>query len=181
MSDKLIDPVFEGLGAILNNRKPKSQLRTEQTRAMYLEAFIKFAEIYANNELGNMEVDIQKIGEYIYSTNFAYQENLKIESVYDCFELIENDIINGLPIWRFMKCSEKQLKILENNFNNMIQEEEQRLTDTYICKSCRYLQEQYLDLGYMCKCNYQEKFTRKRSGFHDYTTVKSCKDYEKKS
>jgi len=178
-SDKLVDPVFESLGAILNGKKPKSQIETEKTRAMFLEAFIKFAEIYANNELGNMEVDIQKVGEYVYSTNFAYQNNFKIESVYDCFKLIEDDILNGMPIWRFMKCSEKQLSILENNFNNVIQEAEQKLIDTYICKSCNYLKEEHLDLGYICKCTYQEKFTRKRSGFHDYSTVKSCEDYEK--
>ena len=173
--DNLIDPVYVEMSAILNGKRPPSERKLEEQRAMFLEGYIRFAEIFAQSELGDMEIDIAKLALYIFSPEFKYQLTYQINNMDDVYKMIEQDILNGMPIWRFFKCSNNVLKILEDTFKKDLDDAEQETRKKYICKRCRHLEERNLDLGYMCRCNSRERGIR---GFHDYTKIKKCKYFE---
>lgn len=176
--DSLIDDVFIEMAAILNNKRPPSERKLERQRAMFLEGYIRFAEIFAQSELGDMEIDIAKLALYIFSPEFAYQTTYNVKTIDDVYKIIEVDVLNGMPIWRYFKCSKETLKILEDTFKKDIYEAEQEIKQQYICKRCSYLEEKHLDLGYVCKCRNKNRSERERIGFHDYTKVKECKYFE---
>jgi len=177
MQDDLIDSVFTEMSAILNNKRPPSERKLEEQIAMFLEGYIRFAEIFAESELGNMEIDIKKLALYVFSPQFKYQMTYQIKNMDDVYKTIEEDILNGMPIWRYFKCSENIMKILEQTFKNDAENENKKIREKYICKRCKYLEEKYMDIGYMCRC----KGNRwKRTGFHDYTKVKKCEMFEEK-
>ncbi len=176
--DNLIDPVYVEMSAILNGKRPPSERKLEEQRAMFLEGYIRFAEIFAQSELGDMEIDIAKLAMYIFSPEFKYQLTYQINNIDDVYKIIEEDILNGMPIWRYFKCSKSAMQILEDTFKRDVEEEERKIREKYICKRCKYLKEKYLDLGYTCKCTSDKKWQLKRQGFHDYTKVKTCKYFE---
>jgi len=175
MQDDLIDNVFIEMSAILNNKRPPSERKLEEQRAMFLEGYIRFAEIFAESELGDMEIDIKKLALYVFSPDFKYKMTYQIKNINDVYKIIEKDILDGMPIWRYFKCSERIMKILENTFKNDAEEEEKKIKKKYICKRCKYLKEAHMDLGYMCKCTADKIH---RSGFHDYSKVKKCEKFE---
>lgn len=144
---------------------------------MFLEGYIRFAEIFAQAELGDMEIDIKKLALYVFGPEFKYQQTYDIKIIDDVYGIIEDDILNGMPIWRYFKCSDNLSKILENTFKNEVDEEERKIKEKYICRRCIYLEEKYMDLGHMCRCNNRERNTR-RTGFHDYTKIKGCKYFK---
>lgn len=176
--DDLIDPIFTEMSAILRGKRPPSERKLEEQRAMFLEGYIRFAEIFAQSELGDMEVDIKKLALYIFSPEFKYQQTYDIKSIDDVYKMIEEDILNGMPIWRYFKCSNSLLRILEDTFKNDALEEERRIKEKYICKRCIYLEEKHLDLGYMCRCKNGERNNFRRSAFHDYTKINKCKYFK---
>ena len=67
--DDLAQDFMVEMAAILHG-KDHLHSRLEKKRAMFLEGYIRFAEIFAQSEIGDMEVDITKLALYIYSPNF---------------------------------------------------------------------------------------------------------------
>ena len=178
--DNLIEPFMVEMAAILNNKRPPSERKLEEQRALFLEGYIRFAEIFAQSELGNMEVDIAKLALYIFSPEFKYQTTYDIKNIDDIYMIIEDDILNGMPIWRYFKCSEKTMMMLEKNFADEAERKKRELEEKYICKRCKYLDEKNMDLGYMCRCNSRDRNRLKRGYFHDYTKIKECKYFTSK-
>jgi hypothetical protein len=180
-ADGLVDNMLVEMAAILNNKRPPSERKRELQRALFLEGFIRFAEIFAQSELGDMEVNIAKIATYVYSPEFAYQESFEIRGINDVYRAIENDILNGMPIWRFFKCSKWTAEMLDRQFTFDAEEEKRRIEEKYICKRCRSLKEEYHDLGYLCKCTNRKREDKVGgSGFHNYKRIRSCKFFEEK-
>lgn len=173
--DNLIDPVYVEMSAILNGKRPPSERTLEKQRAMFLEGYIRFAEIFAQSELGDMDIDIAKLALYVFSPEFRYQTAYKIKNMNDVYKLIEEDILNGMPIWRYFKCSKRVKQILEDAFKTERDEEERRVKEMYICKRCRYLNEKHMHIGHYCVCRSPKRNIR---GYHDYTKIKKCKYFE---
>jgi hypothetical protein len=177
--DNLIEPFMIEAAAILNNKRPPSERKLEEQRAMFLEGYIRFAEIFAQNELGSMEIDIAKLALYVFSPEFKYQMTYQIKNIDDVFKIIEEDILNGMPIWRYFKCSKRIMQIFEDTFRRDTEEEEQKIKEKYMCKRCKHLQEKYHDLGHYCVCrSRQREYKLGRSGYHDYTKIEDCKYFE---
>ncbi len=179
--DSLIDDVFKHFAAVLNNKRPPSERKLEKQRAMFLEGYIKFAEIFAESELGNMEVDIAKLALYVFSPEFVYHTTYKIENIEDVYKMIEEDILNGMPIWRYFKCSDWTLSMLEKQFKNDIDEEEKRIKEKYICKRCKHFKEDYKDLGHYSVCKSRQRQIEKGRDYHDYKKIKTCKYFNSES
>ncbi len=177
--DNLIEPFMVEMSAILNNKRPPSERKLEEQRAMFLEGYIRFAEIFAQSELGDMEVDIAKLALYVFSPEFQYQMTYRIKNMDDVYKIIEEDILNGMPIWRYFKCSRKTAEILEKAFKIEVDEEERKIREKYICKRCKYFDEKYTDLGHYCVCKSNKRqWDRGRVGYHYYKKIKSCKYFE---
>ncbi len=163
------------MSAILNGKRPPSERKMENLRAMFLEGYIKFAEVFAQSELGNMEIDIAKLALYIYSPEFNLQVAYQVKSIDDIYKLIEDDILNGMPIWRFFKCSEKTMQVLENAFNHEVEVEVKQ----YLCKQCQYLKEKFHDLGHYCVCTNRQREYKLGRGYHDYREITDCEFFKR--
>jgi len=179
--DGLIEDFMIEASAILNGKRPPSERKLEEQRALFLEGYIRFAEIFAQNELGSMEIDIAKLALYVFSPEFKYQMTYNIKTLDDVYKIIEEDVLNGMPIWRYFKCSEKTMQILENSFKNEAEEEKRMLEEKYICKRCKHLREEYKDLGHYCVCRSRARECELgRSGYHNYEEIKECKYFKGK-
>jgi hypothetical protein len=169
------------MASILNGKRSPSERKKELQKALFLEGFIRFAEIFAQSEFGNMEVDIAKLATYVFSPEFACQESFEIGTINDVYQAIENDVLNGMPIWRFFKCSKWTAEMLERQFAFDVEEEKKRIGEKYICKRCRYLREEHRELGYLCTCtNSMRNFKLNKHGFHNYKRITSCRFFKEK-
>lgn len=172
--DDLAQDFMVEMAAILHGKRPPSELELEKKRAMFLEGYIRFAEIFAQSEIGDMEVDITKLALYIYSPEFQYNLAYEINTMDDVYKIIEDDILYGMPIWRFFKCSPKMIDTLEKNFQTEMEEETRKIKEKFICKRCEYLREEFTSLGHYCVCR------KKSRGYYDYTKIKKCKNFKEK-
>lgn len=65
---------FSMVGSMLNGKKLTSHQILER-KFLYIEGLIRFLELYAQNEIGNAEVDIEKVALWV---NSPYFENVDI-------------------------------------------------------------------------------------------------------
>lgn len=84
-------------------------------RCMFLEAAIKFLEVYSLQEYGGYEVNIKEIAKFLFSDDFWIQ-TFDFKTIDDFYKSFENDILNGMPVWRFLKLPRKLMFQLELDF-----------------------------------------------------------------
>ena len=87
-------------------RKPQSDLEKSKIKALYIEGMINFLEIYAQSEIGEIEVNIPAIALFINSPEFENVDCCEIKNIEDVYKSLEIETLMGLPIWRFLKLSE---------------------------------------------------------------------------
>ena len=173
-----VDPMFQELGAILSGKRPPSERKLEAKKAIYFEAFLNFMSVYSESELGNLEVDIKRVALFINSPDFVHKLSYEFNNIDDCYKIIEEDVLSGLPVWRFLKCDKRLLFILERDLAEDVKAYEEKLKNDYICKRCLDLEELDTSLGFLCRCKSQARRNRSRltrEGPFDYTKVKTCK------
>lgn len=99
--DTCYDPILD-LACAFNNLKTKSTRQTEIRRAMYIEGMIRFFEIYAQCEVGNGYIaDIKNIALYVDELDSS--EIKFIKSYEDVYDDLEEKIINGFNVKKFIK------------------------------------------------------------------------------
>ena len=157
----------------------------KQTR--FLIAFMRFADIYASENIGNIEINIDKVHEYIETDRFAVNWA-------DCYEIeeyyreIEEIVINGFPIWDFFHISEWTKNILKKEYEKNKDEHAKMLLKTYKCYSCKNFVITENSFGVHYKCKYRIMVENKLS-FRDRRKkdmndpwkplpVKKCKTHE---
>lgn len=188
---------FNTMGPLANlmyaaqGKRTPSDRKKEEIKAAWIEAFVLIAEIYAQTEIGEgIKVDIPRIAVFVNSPDFENQECYQITQLSQIYDHITEEILNGFPIFRFLKLTDWQLKMCEKDWQSRINEEEEELKKKYPCKRCIHLHEKYTSLGMICKCKSRKRNTTKygigyteNPGFHDYTKTKSCRflETEKKS
>ena len=92
------DYILEGFIDAFNNKRSKSERVRELKKALYLEGFIKFVDLYIKTEIGNdFSVDISKSVLYLEKNEFEF------ESEEELFQNLENMILDGFPLKNFIK------------------------------------------------------------------------------
>ena len=97
--------IWEDLALAFGNKRGKAERQNELRKAMFVEGMIRFFEIYAKMEMGNNYVaNIKEISIYIDDLFIENKEELKkIKTNEDVYAYLENMILNGFEITRFVK------------------------------------------------------------------------------
>lgn len=100
---------LDDLGCAWNNKRTKTERQSELRKAMYIEGMIRFFEIYAKCEIGNKYIsDIKNIALFI--DKMESDEINYIESFDELYRDLEEKIINGLDVKKFVKFDEGEVK-----------------------------------------------------------------------
>lgn len=122
----------------------------------YINCLIRFLELYAKNELGAYEIDMQKVLLYVNSPNFENVVLPNIKTTRKIYKDMELGILNNIPFYRFFKIPNKKMQMLEREHRQGVQEEYKELSKEYPCYKCIWLDEKQL-LPSNCKCLLKEK------------------------
>lgn len=157
-------------------RGEQSDFEKAKIKALYIEGMINFLEIYAQSEIGEVEVNIPAIALYVNSPEFENVDCYMIKNIEDIYKIIELEILMGLPIWRFLKLSEYQMNIFEKNYERSLIENQKYLEENYPCKRCIYFREINTSLGYLTECNnLKDEFSPlSRDRNIDWTKITEC-------
>ena len=174
------DNEFAVIGSFLNNEKLTNN-QIQERKFLYIEGLIRFLEIYAQNEIGNVEVDIEKIALWVNSPAFENVDIYKITSIDKVYEMLTTDIIDkNVPLYRFLKLSKYQLDLLEKEHYNIILNDFLIDSKKYPCLKCIWYENDETSFGTLSKCNcpisdLTNNFTNTRRGFLDITDKKQTK------
>lgn len=156
-----------------------SDNQKQHRKFLYLEGLIRFLELYGQNEIGNVELDYEKISLYINSASFENMDLRAVTSIDKVFKMLEEDLYNNIPLYRFFKLSDYQLQIFEKDHY-------QRLLARYLedaekcpCLKCIWYHSDIEDLGWTSVCSFPiEKVTNKwemhRRGYLDISKIHNC-------
>lgn len=171
------------VGSILN-RKKLSDYQIQKRKFLYIEGLIRFLEIYAQNEIGNVEVDIEKVALWVNSPGFENVDIYKITNIHKVFEMLTDDLIErNITLHRFLKLSRYQLLQLEHEHQERLLHDFHADCETYPCLKCIWYNNEMTSFGRISKCKLpREYITRKTSwyssnGYHDITAKRNreCK------
>lgn len=148
----------------------------------YYQAICDIVSIFGETEIGNGEVDTEAVAHYVNSNSF-WNDTFECTKEEDLYELLTNDIIEGMPIWRFLKCSEWTKNMLEQEFQIRINEALEEAHKKYCCYSCEYFKQIETSLGTIYRCEYSEdkedKIGRKIKRRDTlYELKQHCKNYK---
>jgi hypothetical protein len=150
---------------------------------LFLEAMIRFTEIFANEHLGDCKVDIAKVIQFAESPAFKLRVAWECKTLDDYYKLVEEMVLEGFPIWEYLKISEWTKNILHKEFVNEVKTEEETRQKKYKCYSCEYFKETNTMLGTLYKCNKPKenqgmlKVNRNKEIFEFKTR---CKDFKER-
>lgn len=152
-------------------------------KSIYIEGLIRFLELYATNEIGEVEADIQKVSLWVNSPKFENIDIRKITDITSVYKMLEEDIINNIPIHRFLKLSSYQSKILEREHYDTLLNEYNKDCEEYPCLKCIWYDNGATSLGSFSKCTIHDirelvinhSFMSPRQSYLDIEKYKNCK------
>lgn len=155
--------VFQPMANILYG-KNLSEETIRKKKAIYIEGMIRFLEYYATNEIGNVELDIEKISLVVNSPLFENVDVRNITDIWSVFKIMEQAVIHNIPIHRFLKLSPYQQKFLEENYRNNLKTDFLAECEKYPCLKCLFFKEETTSLGLTRKCNRDSMLSLQHSG-----------------
>ena len=173
---------FAVVGSILNNTK-LTEYQIQKRKFLYIEGLIRFLELYAQNEIGNVEVDIEKIALWVNSPSFENVDIYRIKNIESVYNMLSTELIDyNIPLYRFLKLSKYQFEICEKEHFDQIQQSFAKDCEKYPCLKCIWYENSETAFGTLSKCKLpKEKITGEmmthRQGYHDITLKKNrtCK------
>ena len=100
--------IWDDLGAAFNNLQTSTERKKNLRKAMCTEGMICFFELYAKNEIGSSyEADIKNISEWLDEQMDWYNAFNNIITIEDVYKDLENYIIDGLDVTKFVKYKEE--------------------------------------------------------------------------
>lgn len=152
-------------------------------RFFFYSAVIDIVKIFGETELGSCEVDEEAVAEYCTSNKFV-NDNFECTSKEDLYQKITDDIINGMPVWEFLKVSDWVREILEREIISKRKAEYKKLCKKYKCYTCKYYEQFEASFGTLEKCKYvkpivtiADRFKSRRDD--DFEVKTKCENYEK--
>lgn len=171
---------FSVVGEFLHNTK-LTELQIQERKFMYIEGLIRFLEIFAQNEIGNVEVDIEKIALWVNSPYFENVDIYSITSIEKIYDMLTTDIIDkNIPLYRFLKLDNYKLNIFEKEHKKQLIEDFNADGDKYPCLKCIWYENKVTSFGTLSKCHcdietISGQFKITNPGYHDITLAKNRK------
>lgn len=157
---------------------------TQIKQYMFFNYFKEIIEIFGQTEVGCDEVDIEALANYLSSDKF-FADTYEYHSEEEAKEFITNLILDGFPIWRYLKCSDWTKNMVEKSFSNEMKSEYEKACQIYKCLTCKHYKVTNTMLGVLDECTYTEPTDelkpwlkgRKQRGVN-FAWKKECKNYE---
>lgn len=146
---------------------------------LYYQAICDVVSIFGETEIGNGEVNTEAVANYVNTNNF-WNDTFECKTIEDLYAFITEDILNGMPLWRFLRCSTWTQNMLERDFRAKVVQDIAEAHRKYCCYSCEFFQEHHTSLGTIYRCK-----AKTNSKWHEYrdntlATLKTdCKNYKK--
>lgn len=161
----------------------KNKITKEQKlliKAMFIEALIDFTNIYAQIEIGDsIEMDLQKISLYVNSPIFENEDVFYIKNIEDIYKRLEFEVLNGLPLWRFLKLTKYQNKIFEGMYSQTLKDIKDKKEKLSPCYTCVWYNKFHTDFGTIEECKksswLERNFGSRSEGCLEPEKVKHCK------
>lgn len=150
-------------------------------RFEFFSAVCDIVQIWGETEIGTCEVDEEVVANYCCSDKF-WKDHFNCHTKEDIYEKLTNDIINGFPVWEFLKLSDWTKEMLEKSFATEQTEKWKELCKTYKCYTCEYYHSEDTGLGLYEKCKKPKDDIRQRGMMRKreiFEVKKNCKHYKK--
>ena len=155
-------------------------------RFMFFSAVCNIVQIFGETELGSCEVDEDVVAEYTMSNHFV-AHLFSCNTKEDIYEKVTEDILNGFPVWQFLKVSDWTRQRLENTYATEQTKQWEALCKKDRCYTCKYYENCDTSIGLIEKCNYKKENISNRRDFsywkyrrEVFSPKKSCVNYERK-
>ena len=145
-----------------------------KNKCLYIEGMVRFLELYAANEIGNYEVDITKVALWVNSPQFENIDCYNIHGIFGVFKSIEKDIINNIPMYRFLKLPNSVLSILEREHRAQVASDFEESCKQTPCLGCMFFSTSSTDFGALRSCSL-ERYTSNRGGCFNPNYHRKCK------
>ena len=157
---------------------------TQFKQYMFFNYFKEIIEIFGQTEVGCDEVDIEALATYLTSDKF-FVDTFDYKTEDEAKEFITNLILEGFPIWNYLKCSDWTKNMVDKSFSNEMKSEYEKQCQIYKCLTCKHYKVTQTGLGVLDECTYIEPTDeskpwlkgRKSRGVN-FTWKKECKNYE---
>lgn len=127
-------------------------------RFFFYSAIIDIVQIFGEAELGSCEVDEESIVEYCMSYKFSVDNYIyNVNTKEDMYQKITDDILNGMPVWEFLKVSDWTKRMFEKSFVEEKELKYYKLCKKYKCYTCQYYKASETDIGVFEKCIYKNR------------------------
>jgi hypothetical protein len=176
------------LASFMKQQKNVKKMKTKEDmliqKLYFFEAIRDFVVLYARNNIGSrIEVNIEEIAKYLTSDRFMFHVQINYQSKEKMLEMVENDLLNGMPIWKFLKLSKFQYKHLKEEFEEIVEKQKEK-KEIYKCDDCIFYKNQETSIGKILSCkpeayvnlaNIKRKSDERREGTD--LPVKECEDW----
>lgn len=157
-----------------------SSTEINKRKYMFIEALIRFLELYGNNEIGNnVELDFEKISLYINSPTFENSDLTEFKTIDDIYSYLEKGILEyNIPLFRFFKLSEYQSKIFEQDHYDRLIQSYKEDCKKYPCLGCIFYNNGVTSIGVYSTCKCPKEITKSyltRRGYLDISKKTKCK------
>lgn len=128
-----------------------SQNRQLEMAIAWYQACVNVVSIFGETEVGGAEPNHYAIVNYMSSIGFvsdAFDAPAGENAVQFFEEQLIERILNGFPVWRFLKLSPWAMEMMEKSFVEECDVGEAERKRTYCCLRCEYLRER--GFGYYC-------------------------------
>lgn len=148
---------------------------------IFFDVLKEVISIFGETEVGTNEVDIDSVASYLTSEGgfkfavdlFDYNTREDIEAY------ITDKILDGFPVWRFLKCSDWTKQMIEKEFLRECEKEQEELSRKYKCFTCEYFKTINTSIGIIYECNKDAQENRYRMKRRENIELprKNCENY----
>lgn len=155
--------------------------KSDVKQLLFFDTFQKMVSIWGEQEVGTGEIDIVKLASYLVSDKFQI-DTFDYDNQEDIEIYITEYILNGFPIWEYLKISDWTKDMVSKSFKEEVKKEQEELNKVYKCYTCKYFNVKSTSFGIIQKCKNESE--NKNSRYHlkrrdCFEVKKSCKYYDK--
>ena len=153
----------------------QSNRQMEMAIAWY-QACFNVVTIFGETEVGGAEPDHQAIVNYMSSIGFisdAFDAPAGEDAVQFFEEQLTERILNGFPVWRFLKLSPWTMNMVERSFSDECAAKEAERKKMYCCLRCKYIKE--TNYSYYCDAPHMKGKLRPR----EFELKKKCRYFRR--
>lgn len=154
-----------------------SQNRQLEMALAWYQACVNVVSIFGETEVGGAEPDHQAIVNYMSSISFisdAFDAPKGEDAIAFFEEQLTERILDGFPVWRFLKLSPWTMQMVEQSFAVECVAEEAKRKRKYCCLRCEYLRER----GYAYYCDAPSARLKMRP--REFNLKQKCKEFKEK-